>query len=207
MTCASRNPLVLAVTGGIACGKSEVGRILETLGFAVCDTDHVAHQLMKRGEPVYARVVECFGRGILADNGEIDRPMLGKKVFENSNDRKILNGLVHPAVKEWLVGWLAEQAAEGRDAAVQIPLLFESGITDLWDAVVCVSSDADRVAQRLAGRGLDIGEIEARIGAQMPLNEKEKLSDIIIYNNGTVEELEKQTRQTILSALAERKTT
>jgi len=204
MTHALRNSVILALTGGIACGKSEVGHILETLGFTVCDTDRVAHELMRKGCPVYQQVVESFGIGILRENGEIDRSKLGKIVFKETGKRQLLNSLVHPAVKEWLVDWLAVQAVERRNVAVQIPLLFESGLTDLWDAVICVSSNKTLVRRRLAKRGLSETEIEARIRAQLPLEEKEKRSDYVIYNNGTLEELRKQTKQIISRITAER---
>ena len=109
-----RNVVVLGVTGGIACGKSEVGRILGEMGFAVCDADRVAHELMKKGTPVFSQVVNRFGTAILLENGEISRPILGKIVFEDSEQREVLNELVHSAVRESLTGWIDQMRSEAR---------------------------------------------------------------------------------------------
>ena len=193
-----RNIAVLAVTGGIACGKSEVGRILGEMGFAVCDADRVAHDLMKKGTPVYRQLVDHFGKGILTDDGEISRPTLGSLVFEDPEQREILNGLVHPAVREALAGWIDQMRTEGKPSAVLIPLLFESGMQKLdWDAVVCVSSRAEDIFQRLEKRGLSREEAEQRVCSQMPLEEKENLADHVVPNDGTLEELERATRRIV----------
>ena len=145
-----RKVVVLGVTGGIACGKSEVGRILNEMGYAVCDADRVAHELMKKGTPVFDQVVDRFGTQILADDGEIFRPILGELVFKDPAEREALNGLVHPAVRESLDQWISGKRGAWENAAVLIPLLFESGMQDLeWDAVLCVSSHETDVFQRL----------------------------------------------------------
>ena len=193
-----RSALVIGLTGGIACGKSEVGRILGEMGFAVCDADIVAHGLMRKGSPVFRKVVENFGDQILADDGEISRPALGKVVFENPEQLQQLNRLVHPAVRKNLAGWISEKRSRGENAVVQIPLLFESGMESLgWDAVYCVSCSEELVFRRLADRGLGRGEAERRIGSQMPLEEKERRADRVIHNLGTLEELKTAVRQAV----------
>lgn len=193
-----RNIVVLGVTGGIACGKSEVGRILGDMGFAVCDADCVAHDLMKKGAPVYRRLVDHFGKSILTNEGEISRPNLGTIVFEDPEQREVLNGLVHPAVREALAGWIDKMRTEGKPSAVLIPLLFESGMQSLdWDAVVCVSSREKDIFQRLEKRGLSREEAEQRVYSQMSLEEKKKLADHVVPNYGTLGELELATRRTV----------
>lgn len=200
-----RNVVVLGVTGGIACGKSEAGRILAGMGFAVCDADRVAHKRMKKGTPVYVQIVDRFGSCILSDNGEISRPVLGEIVFKDPAQRKILNGLVHPAVREALIEWIAEKRAEKRSAAVLIPLLFESGMQDLdWDSVVCVSSREEDVFRRLESRGLTREDAENRVRSQMPLIEKEKLADHVVPNHGTLGELELAMRKAVETIVGER---
>lgn len=198
MTCAPQNPVVIAVTGGIACGKSEVGRILSQMEFAVCDADHVAHDLMKKGTLVYRQVVDLFGTRILSNEGEISRPVLGKDVFENPEKREALNRLVHPAVQAALEERIEEARLDGRNTAVLVPLLFESGMDSLkWDAVVCVSSPESQVLQRLEARGHEEEEALQRIGSQLPLEEKERRSDHVIRNNGSLGELDQSTRETV----------
>ena len=200
-----RNIVVLGVTGGIACGKSEVGRILGEMGFGVCDADRVAHDLMKKGTPVFSQVVKHFDTCILSDNGEISRSILGETVFENPAQREALNRLVHPVVRENLEHWISEKRSAGKNAAVLIPLLFESGMQDLdWDAVICVSSCEEDVFHRLERRGLTREEAEKRIHSQMPLAEKEKLADHIVPNHGTLGELELATRKTVDAIVGER---
>ena len=189
---------VFGITGGIACGKSEVGKILEKMGFAVCDADRVAHRLMGKGTPVYQQVVDHFGMHILLGNGEISRPILGSIVFGNPAERKALDGLVHPAVEKELQSWMAEKRSANRDAAVLLPLLFESGMESLgWDGIVCVSSSAEKVLQRLEKRGLKRGEAEQRVASQMPLEEKERRADWVVPNVGTLEDLEQSVQEIV----------
>ncbi|MBC8207278.1 MAG: dephospho-CoA kinase [Kiritimatiellaeota bacterium] len=186
----SHQPIILGLTGGIACGKSEVGRILQQNGFAVLDTDTLAHELMKAGTPVFKKITERFGELVIGADGEIDRVELGRIVFENPDALRSLNELVHPAVIEAAEQWKAQQHG---DAAVLIPLLFETGWTNGWSAIVCVSAKEETVFQRLEERGLSEAEARKRIAAQMPLNEKEKQSDFVLRNNETLDALRTET--------------
>ncbi len=185
---------ILAVTGGIACGKTEAGRRFAEEGFAVLDTDLLAHEVMKKGTPVFERVVENFGKTILSATGEMDRTQLGNLVFADPEARKTLNGLVHPAVISAAEQWKAEQHS---DAVILIPLLFEVDWTQGWDAIVCVSADEERVFQRLEKRGLNEDEARKRIAAQMPLSEKEAKADFVIRNNETLNALREETSRVI----------
>ena len=171
------------------------------MGFEVCDADRVAHGLMKKGTPVYRQVVARFGKHILSDDGEISRSILGKTVFENPGERDALNGLVHPAVRQKLAGWMAEKRNQGNDAAVLVPLLFESGMDSLeLDAVLCVSCPEELVFQRLEKRGLNRADAERRISAQMPLSEKERRADFTVPNAGTLQELKEAIREAVQKA-------
>lgn len=186
----SHQSIILGLTGGIACGKSEVGRILQQNGFAVLDTDILAHDLMRAGEPVFTRVVEGFGQSIVGLDGEIDRGELGKLVFNNQAALEALNAWVHPAVIKAAEDW---KSVQRDDAVVIIPLLFEAGWTKEWSAILCVSADEKTVFKRLENRGLSKEEARQRIAAQMPLSEKEKRSDFILRNNNTLDELHEKT--------------
>lgn len=187
----SHQPIILALTGGIACGKSETGRILTEEGFAVLDVDTLAHKLMAAGMPVFQRVVSRFGDGVVGVDGEIDRQALGRIVFRDPEALKELNALVHPEVIEEAEQWKARQSG---DCAVLIPLLFEAGWTKGWTAIICVSAGEETIFQRLEKRGLSRDEARIRISAQMPLREKEKRSDFIIENNDTLDVLREKTR-------------
>ncbi|MBN2684053.1 MAG: dephospho-CoA kinase [Pontiellaceae bacterium] len=197
--------VVLCITGGIACGKSTVGRIFESMGFVVCDADHAAHELMKKGTPVHRKVVEQFGDEVLTPDGEISRPRLGSMVFENSEMRLRLNQLVHPAVKAALEAWIWARRARGENAAVQLPLVFESGMDSMdWDGIICVSAGETAVLERLEKRGLSRADALKRVQAQMPLKEKENRADRVIHNLGTVNELEAETRRVVERFMLER---
>jgi len=190
----SHQPIILAVTGGIACGKTEAGRILFEEGFSVLDTDCLAHDLMKAGMPVFKGVVEQFGKSILNPAGEIDRAKLGAVVFDHSAAREALNGIVHPSVITVAEEWKSKQVG---DAAVLVPLLFEAGWTKGWDAVLCVVSKEETVFQRLKNRGLSEDEARKRIAAQMPLAEKEAKADFVLKNNETLSGLREETLRVI----------
>ncbi len=181
----------IAITGGIACGKSLVGEIFSAAGVPVCDADDLAHSVMVSGTAVYNRIKEEFGDGVIADDGEIDRQKLGKLVFANEDARLILNGLVHPAVEELFGSWLSEHDSD-RAAAVVIPLLYEAGMENGWDAIVCVACSRDIELQRLKDRNLTVSEAIGRISAQLPVETKMKRADFVIFNDGTVSMLKKQ---------------
>jgi dephospho-CoA kinase len=185
----------VAITGGLACGKSEVGRILRGDGVAVLDADDVARDLMQPGTPVYREVVGRFGPGIVAADGSIDRAALGDRVFRDDAERCALNERVHPAVMAAIRTWLAGAARPRWPAAVIIPLLFEIGAADGWSAIVCVAADEDRVRERLRGRGLSDAEARRRLAAQWPVEEKIKRSQYVIENNDTLEALAGRTRR------------
>ena len=178
-----------ALTGGLAAGKSTVARLLEEAGAATLDTDEVAHRLLQPGTPVYSEVAKAFGAGILASDGTIDRGRLGQQVFADRAALERLNALVHPAVQCEVAAWLAAQAAAGRDAVVTLPLLFEAGMADGWEAILCVAAPLARVRERLRERGLGEAEVEARLAAQWPVEEKKKRADIVIENDGSLAEL------------------
>lgn len=184
-----RRRLVLGVTGGVGCGKSEVGRILERLGFAVCDADRLAHDVITPGGEAYDAVVRRFGPPIVGPDGAIDRAALARIVFGDAAALADLNALTHPptrrALRRWLDGLLPEC-----DAAALVPLLFEAGWTDGWTAVICVAARPDLVRERLLRRGWSEEEIRRRIAAQWPLEEKIRLADHVVWNNGTPTELE-----------------
>ena len=189
--------LRVAVTGGIACGKSLVGSILRERGYAVCESDELAHELMKPGAPAYDEIVNVFGEDILDPAGYIHRGRLGALVFEEPACRSRLNGIVHPRVRDAWQYWLRERPEETEIAIVIIPLLFEVDAHAGWDAIICISSAEETQLARLKDRGLNDVEARLRIRSQLPNAEKATRSDYVIYNDGTREALKMRTDEVI----------
>ncbi len=196
--------ICIAVTGGIACGKSLAASFMRKDGIAVCEADTVAHSMMEPGSDVYRRMIEAFGPSILAGDGAIDRNVLGQRVFNCAEELALLNSIVHPAVRQKIAQWLAAQAAAGEKmAAVVIPLLYEAGMVEGWDAVLCISTSPELQMARLRSRGLSAEDCRIRLQAQMPVEEKEKRADFVIRNNESPEMLSVSVRR-ILKQIGER---
>lgn len=201
----SPHSIILGITGGIACGKTETGRILSSEGFKVLDSDFLAHELMGKGFSVYDAVVQAFGGAILGEDGEIDRGKLGALVFSDPQALCELNRLVHPAVIATANEWVAVCREAQEDAAVLVPLLFEAGWTEGWDAVICVIAPEDQVFQRLEKRGISQDEARTRIAAQMPLAEKAARAGFVIQNGDTLESLQDRIKELIDTIRAEQR--
>lgn len=189
----------IAVTGGIACGKSLVGCYLREAGVPVCECDDLSHELMRRGAGLYKDVVRRFGHEVVGPDGEIDRKTLGDRVFREETLRRALEKIVHPAVIRAWKRWLKdrERDADCEAAAVVVPLLYEIGAERGWNAVICVGANDEVRAQRMAARGLSRDEARLRMNAQWPLERKMVLSDYVIMNNGEKDPLKEQTQRVL----------
>jgi dephospho-CoA kinase len=186
---------VLGLTGGIACGKSVVGRVLESEGVQVLDTDHLAHEVMAPDGAAFDGVIARFGREMLAADGTIDRRLLGAHVFAEPAARVELNEIVHPHVRRIWHDWARRVKSENGVCAVIIPLLFEVGADREVDRVWCVVASEERMLERLAARGLTAVQGRQRIASQWPLSLKAERADDVLENNGTMEELAEKTRR------------
>lgn len=184
----------IGLTGGIATGKSTVGRILRQKGIIVISSDELAHQAMLPGSAMYQRIVAEFSPKILTTDGEINRRLLGEIVFKDEAARKKLEQIVHPFVINGIRKSLELYSKQGvRIVVVEIPLLFEVGLTDLFDQIWVVSSTLESQLQRIQERdGLTKEEAKKRIATQLPLKEKEKRADVVIMNDRGLDSLEKQ---------------
>lgn len=182
----------LALTGGIACGKSLFGSFLAQLGADVVDTDELVHRLHAPGGEAAKAVEHAFGPEYLAPDGGTDRAKLARLVFSEPSARLRLESIVHPILRASLLAWRDAPAAPGAAPlrVAQIPLLFETGWTDGWTytATVETTSEESRLA-RLRARGLTDDEARARIAAQLPAAERMKRADFTILNDGTPDEL------------------
>ena len=182
----------LALTGGIACGKSLFGSFLAQLGADVVDTDDLVHRLHAPGGEAAKAVEHAFGPEFLAPDGGTDRAKLARLVFSEPSARLRLESIVHPLLRGTLLAWRDAPAAPGAAPlrVAQIPLLFETGWTDGWTytATVETTSEESRLA-RLRARGLTEEEARARIAAQLPAAERIARADFTVLNDGTTEDL------------------
>lgn len=175
---------ILGLTGGIASGKSFAGGLLAERGAVVLDADRHAHAVL--GEPaVLETLVGRWGESILAEDGSLRRSEVAKHVFGDSPEaiaeRRFLEGLVHPRVRQRLKAELAEAAQSGVPVAVlDIPLLFEAGWADECDAVLFVDTPLEIRQQRAAKRGWSAEELAKRETSQMPVDEKRAAADEVI---------------------------
>jgi dephospho-CoA kinase len=186
--------LVIGLTGGIASGKSTVSTMFKEMNIPVVDADVEARLAVMKGEAAYVQIIDTFGKDILLEDGEIDRQKLGSIIFHQEEKRKLLNEIVHPEVRKRMIGQVEEaQLNEEEVIVLDIPLLFESKLTYMAEKTILVYVDYDIQLERLMKRNsLSIDDAKARIQSQMPLNEKMKLADAVINNNGSIEETKKQ---------------
>lgn len=184
----------VALTGGIACGKSAVAQWWRQWGAETLDADEVVHRLLAPDGVCVRTVAEAFGPEVLAADGGIDRERLGRIAFGDAAARLRLEALVHPAVIRQMREWAAQVRRAGRFGVAVIPLLFEAGLTADWDEIICVASSEATMMERLAQRGLTPEEARARIASQWPVHEKCARADRVIDNNGSLAELETRCR-------------
>ena len=194
----------MGLTGGIASGKSTVSAMLAELGAVVIDADALAREVVAKGTPGLAAVVEEFGEELLGPDGELDRPAMGRLVFNDESARKRLEAIVHPLVFERIVE-LEEQAPAGRCRVVvhDIPLLAESGRADNFDAVLVVDAPAHLQVERMTrDRGWTTEEAESRIDAQASREDRLALATHVIDNTGTREDLRRRVAEVFASVVS-----
>jgi dephospho-CoA kinase len=188
---------VIGLTGGIATGKSAVASLLSELGARIIDADELAREVVKPGREAWQDIVEAFGTEILREDKTIDREKLRKIVFRDPKARKRLESITHPRIRTLAQQRIQNLAAEGAGIIVyEAPLLFENQV-HLWlRPVILVACDLAIQKHRLQERdGLNEEEIQQHLKAQMSLEEKRKLADFIIENNGDLEELRRQVEE------------
>jgi dephospho-CoA kinase len=188
--------LLVGLTGGIGAGKSTVARLLSELGAVVIDADSIVRELQKPGTAVFKAIVERFGSHVVAPDGSLDRERLADIVFRDDDARSALNAIVHPAVYAVMAERIAELKDGDHVVVLDIPLLAESGGSDGMDAVVVVEADQDaRVARVVAERGLDPEDVRARMAVQASPEQREALADVVIWNNGSADDLRARVDQ------------
>jgi dephospho-CoA kinase len=187
--------MTVAITGGIACGKSLVAGWLAEMGVPVCEADSVAREVLSPGEAVFGAVCRAFGPGILDANGSIDRRRLGQVVFSDASRRQTLNNLMHPEIMSRIEQWRGNFGPGTSVAVGVIPLLYEAGAEVNWDRVICVASPEALQVSRLLARGLTLPEAHAWLAAQWPLCRKIERADYVLFNSSTTGMLKEQMRR------------
>lgn len=177
---------LIALTGGIASGKSTIARRLASHGAVVIDADQTVRDLQRPGEPVFDEIVREFGDGVVAADGALDRAALGSIVFGDAERLAALNAIVHPAVR-------AETERRFRDAGdrvvvYDVPLLAEARGAREWDLIVVAHAPAEMRAERMmTERGMSFEDATARIAHQASDEERLEMADVVIDTSGTIE--------------------
>jgi dephospho-CoA kinase len=182
---------LIAVTGGIASGKSAVSARLAEHGAVVVDADRLAREVVEPGTPALARIAEEFGPEFLTPEGALDRARLGALIFGDPERRHALNAITHPAIGARSHELFAAAAAADPDAVVvyDVPLLVDADRTGEFDLVVAVVADpAERVRRMVELRGMDRDDAERRIAAQASDAERVAIADVVIDANGSLDD-------------------
>jgi len=184
----------IGLTGGIASGKSTVAEMIRRYEIPIIDADVMARKVVEPGEPALQEIFRLFGDDMKAEDGGLDRKKLGSVIFKDEEKRKVLNRVLHPAIRKGMLDQAAALKEQGSPHIVfDIPLLFESELTHMVDQTLLVYVDAKTQLSRLVERdGSTEEEAFDRIQSQMPIEEKKELADDVIDNTGTREETEEQ---------------
>jgi dephospho-CoA kinase len=187
---------LIALTGGIASGKSTIAARLAGHGAVVIDADRIVRDVQAPGSPVLARIAAEFGAEMILPEGALDRARLGARVFGDPEALARLNGIVHPAVKAESQRRFAEALAQDPAAIVvyDVPLLVEARVDDPWDLIVVADAPAAVREERLVqGRGMAAEQARARIAAQAPDALRRAIADVLIDTSGELSETIRQT--------------
>ena len=182
--------LKVGLTGGIACGKTYVRKLLAEHGAFTVDADTVVHQLMDERTPLTKAIGECFGPEVLAPDGSVDRKRLGAIVFQDPGARRELNRLVHPKVIAEEKRLLEDAERDGaKVGVVDAALMIETGTYRDYDRLVVVYCPQEVQLERLVARdGLSLEEARSRVDAQLSVEEKKLYADYVIDTSGSLED-------------------
>ena len=181
--------ILIGLTGGIGSGKSTVSARLAELGARVVDADAIVRDVQAPGTEVFAAIVERFGDDVVAEDGSLDRPALAAKVFNDIDELKALNAIVHPAVGVGIAEALAAAAETDDVVILDVPLLVESGRDDMAAMVVVDLDPEIAVARLIEHRGFTEEDARARMSRQASRDERLAKADKVLDNNGSVEDL------------------
>lgn len=187
---------LIALTGGIASGKSTIARRLAEHGAVIVDADQIVRDVQAPGSPVLGEIAAAFGDDVIAADGSLDRAALGARVFGDDGALKRLNAIVHPAVRAESARRFAAAFEADADAVVvyDVPLLVEARVDDPWDRIVVAHAPAEERLRRLIEiRGMEPGAAQDRINAQVPDHKRLEIADVVIDTSGALEDTVAQT--------------
>lgn len=190
--------LIVGLTGGVASGKTAVSSVLREEGAYIIDADQIARELVQPHKPAWDEIIRAFGREILQEDGSIHRKKLADKIFTDPEQRKVLNQILHPRIKEEIDRQAKEIGQKDPEAIVVIdaPLLIELGMHHKMDRLIVVTSTQTQQMERLKKRdGRSPGEALKLFSSQILVEEKEKLADFVIRNEGSLEEMKKRAKR------------
>lgn len=192
---------VLGLTGGIASGKSTVSQIFKKYHFKIVDADIGARKILDPGTKGLEEVVRIFGKQILLGSGSLDRVKLGQIIFNDAKKRKQLDECLVHHIREWIISEKNKLLARNEPLIIlDIPLLIEAHYENEVDEIMVVAVSEETQLKRLMKRNeLTVEEAKMRIESQLPLSEKIEMADIVIYNEGTIEETEAQVVKWLVS--------
>jgi dephospho-CoA kinase len=173
---------LFGLTGGVGMGKSTCADLLRARNISMIDTDELARELVEPNQPALRAIQTSFGEHLLDPEGRLRREHLARIVFADADQRKRLESILHPLIRERWVQQTELWRKEGRPAAaVIIPLLFETEAAPHFDRVICLACSAPTQRQRLLERGWNVEQVEQRIQAQWPVARKIELADYVIW--------------------------
>jgi dephospho-CoA kinase len=185
--------LLVGLTGGIGSGKSTVARLLERRGAAVIDADQLAREAIAKGTPGFDRVVDAFGGDVVTPAGDLDRAALAARIFTDPARKAALEAIVHPEVARRFGEQLDAFRRTDRVVVYVTPLLVELGLAPAFDVVVVVTASPHlRVSRVASGRGLSPDDVRDRMAAQATDEQRMKVADVLVDNDGSLAELEPQ---------------
>ena len=190
--------LIVGLTGGVASGKTAVSRVLREEGAYIIDADQIARELVQPHKPAWNELVRAFGKEILQEDRSVDRKELADKIFADPEQRKVLNQILHPRIKEEMDRRTKEIGQKDPEAIVVIdaPLLVELGVYRKVDQLIVITSTQMQQMERLKERdGRSPEEALRLFSSQMPVEEKVKLADFVIRNEGSLEETKKRAKE------------
>ncbi|NCN95609.1 MAG: dephospho-CoA kinase [Bdellovibrionales bacterium] len=181
----------VGLTGNLGSGKSTVAKIVRDFGFPVLDADEAARLALGPGSPILVDVKKKFGSEVFLADGSLDRKALGRRVFRSKEDLNWLESKVHPEVQRQIAEKRQALESSGHSVAFyDVPLLFEKGLAKAFDQVIVVTAPAFHRKQRVLSRdGISESDFVQRSLNQWPMEKKEKLADVVISNDGSVEDL------------------